>query len=77
MDDVGPEARAVLADAPTFVLDATHGGRNLELPLRLPGRLVRVRIELPEVVADDLVRLVALDPLGPRSSTTGPSRMCR
>jgi hypothetical protein len=58
---VGPEERAVLAHPPALFLDVavvTLGGEHLR---GLAGSDVVGRVELGEVLADDLVRLVALD----------------
>ena len=67
-DDVRPEARAVFAQAPSFVFDAPLLARDLQLALRLAIRLVFLGVETREVAADDLLRLVAFDPLArPRS----------
>jgi hypothetical protein len=63
-DDVGPEAGAILADAPAFVFVASVANGALELALRQP-RLDGFRwIELREMLADDLAGLVTLDGLG-------------
>jgi hypothetical protein len=63
-DDVGPEARAVGAHAPALVLEPPQA-RGLP---QLDGRPIAVarllRIEIREMLADDLVGLVALDALG-------------
>jgi hypothetical protein len=60
-DHVRPEARAVLSDAPSLVLEPAMVSRGHELHLRLPRRDVRRGIEGREVATDDLVRLVALE----------------
>src|SRR5687768_12074365 len=62
-DDVGPEMRAIGAHAPTLVLEPSYTRGLFELarwpvpPERLP------RVESREVLADDLLGLVALDAL--------------
>jgi hypothetical protein len=63
-DDVGPEARTILAHTPGFFLDA-HPGRGLAQQLGwaaalliLPGE------ESREMQSEHLVRFVALDALG-------------
>src|SRR6185295_19396403 len=61
-DDVRPEARSILPDAPAFVLEASVCRGDLQLMRREVARLGR--IELAEVLADDLRGAVALDPLG-------------
>ena len=64
-DDVGPKLRAVLADPPALVLEPPLGRGDLEFvggPAPVDGLL---RVEAGEVLADDLVGLVPLDPLGP------------
>ncbi|HST01068.1 MAG TPA: hypothetical protein VLJ84_05355, partial [Usitatibacter sp.] len=61
--DVGPETRAVLPHAPAFVLEASQALGGLQLVLR-PAAVDRaLRIEDREVLADDLVGLVALQEL--------------
>jgi hypothetical protein len=62
-DDVGPEARAVLAHAPALLLEPPHRDRHLELVCRVIARDGVGRVEGAEVAADDLVGAVALDPL--------------
>src|SRR5262249_44540809 len=54
-DDVGPEARAVLAQPPAFLL-VLAGGGGLQLPRRLAGGHVLRRVEAGQVLADDLLR---------------------
>ncbi len=64
-DDVGPKRRAVLAHPPALVLEPALGRGDLEFmggPTPVDGLL---RVEAGEVLADDLVGPVALDPLGP------------
>ena len=62
-DHVRPEARAILAYAPTLVLEAPLGGRDLELVLR-PAAVDRLAgVEGREVAADDLLGAVALEAL--------------
>src|SRR5262249_23546473 len=51
-DDVGPEAGAVLADAPALVFRAPVPGGLLQLPGRLAGRYVLRRVKAGEVLAD-------------------------
>src|SRR6516164_7454925 len=65
-DDAGPEERAVLAHAPAFFLVMAGFFGDLQGALRLAGRLVRRRIELREILPDDLLGQVALDPLPTR-----------
>src|SRR5262249_38510734 len=60
-DDVRPEARPVLAETPALLFETADLLRGLELGGALP--LVVGRIEVGEVLADDLVRAVALDAL--------------
>ena len=64
-DDVGPEPGAVLAHPPALVLEPPvgHGPPQLLLGPARPDGLLGV--EAGEVLADDLVGPVALDPLGP------------
>ena len=62
---VRPEPRAVLADAPAFVLEAARRARRRRSSCSRPCRAMRLRrIEGREVLADDLVGGVALDALG-------------
>src|SRR5207248_1600750 len=60
-DHVGPEAAAVLAEAPAFVLEAAVAGRGDELELALARVYVVVGVEHREVLPDDLVGAVAVD----------------
>ncbi len=64
-DDVRPKLRAVLADPPALVLEATFGGGDLEFVGGPPPVDGLLRVKLREVLADDLVGLVALEPFGP------------
>src|SRR5690242_7390210 len=59
-NDVGPEAGAVLSDSPAFVLKASITRSDLQLPGRLSAGYILIRVENREVLADDLVRCVAL-----------------
>ena len=60
---VGPEARAVLAQAPAFVV-GTPGARGLTQDAFRPSRLNVLRaIEDRDVLADHLAGGIALDPL--------------
>ncbi len=60
-DHVGPEACAVLAHAPALVFEAALAGGGFQLHLAL-ARVLR-RIEVGEVLPDDLVGAVPLDAL--------------
>src|SRR6185295_16927466 len=62
-DDVRPEARPILLDAPALVLEASLRRSDSQLVRREIERLRR--IEPAEVLPDDLRSAVALDPLGP------------
>src|SRR2546430_1982663 len=62
-DYVRPEAAAVLSDPPALLFDAPFGTGDFEIVLRLTILLVLGRIEEREMLADDLVRPVALDAL--------------
>ena len=64
-DDIGPEAGAILANPPALVLHAPIPDRGREFRLRLAMIEVLGGIEDREVPADDLLGLIALDPLGP------------
>ena len=63
-DDLGPEARPVLADSPRFLLGAPVGGGARELGGGLAGRHVFREEEDRHVAAEDLVGRVSLQPLG-------------
>jgi hypothetical protein len=65
-DDVGPEAGAVLAHAPAlgFILAVIE--RGLQRARRQAGTAVFVGIEARKVLAQDLLRDVALEPVGAR-----------
>src|SRR5205085_12295088 len=63
-DHVGPEGRAVLADAPALDFEAPLCGRRIQVALWHAAFDVASGIEAGEVLADDLFRTVALDPLG-------------
>jgi hypothetical protein len=65
-DDVGPELRSVLPNAPALILHRALSLGNLQLALRLPALLILRRIEDREVLADDLLRRITLEPLGAR-----------
>ena len=62
-DHVGPKARAILAHAPAFILDASLLRRNLQFAPRLPRAYVLVGVEHREVAADDFLRRVSFEPL--------------
>ena len=64
---VGPEARPVLADPPSLVLERAVGGGDGQLPVGLARLEVLLRVEDREVLADDLVR--ADSPSGARRPT--------
>src|SRR5690606_278075 len=63
---VAPEPRAVLAHPPAGVGDAALLARLGEQALGQPGLAVLGGVEGREVVAEDLVGRVALQPLGTR-----------
>src|SRR5436190_19757631 len=60
---IGPDARAVLAHAPPFVLVTALPLRDLQCPLRLALRHIVRGIERREVPTHDLVGAVPLDAL--------------
>ena len=62
--DARPKARAVLAQPPAFFRVVPLALGHLELPVGFPAAGLFGRVEEREVAADDLVRGVALDPLG-------------
>ena len=62
-DDAGPEERAVLADAPAFLLVAALFAGNAQGAERLAVGAVDFGIEAGKVLPDDFVGRVALDPL--------------
>ena len=63
-DDVGPEARSVLAKPPPLVLEPAISRRGHELHFGLSGGDVLGGIERGEVPSDDLVRLISLEVRG-------------
>src|ERR1019366_8383117 len=63
-DDVRPEARSVLANAPAFIFESPNPSRNLQLALTQAGAHVLFAVEPREMLADDFVGLVSLDALG-------------
>ena len=62
---MGPEALAVLADPPARGLETAFRFRGLQRACGDAGGAVFRGVELREVLADDLGRLVALEALGP------------
>jgi hypothetical protein len=62
--DIGPEARAVLAHAPALVLEPAFGRGHLELACGPVAPDVLGCVEGAEMLADDLLRAIALEPLG-------------
>ena len=62
-DDAGPEEGAVLADAPAFLLVAALFPGNAQGAERLAVGAVDFGIEAGEMLPDDFVGRVALDPL--------------
>ena len=62
-DDVGPKARAVLADAPRLVFEPTLARGDLQLLFALAGFDVLLGEEAREMLANDLVGGEALDAL--------------
>src|SRR5205823_9708445 len=58
-----PEQRAVLSNPPILVLEPPIARGDLELPWRLSGVDVFLRIEQREVSSDDFARLVSVDAL--------------
>jgi hypothetical protein len=63
-DDIGRELAAVLADKLHLLFVATPALGDLQRPLRRPALDLVGGIEAAEILADDLGRRVALDPLG-------------
>src|SRR5688500_17658492 len=64
-DDVRPESRAVLAKAPSLVLHPAFRQRSRDLTLQLARSHVLGRIEAGEVLTEDLVLIIALEPARP------------
>src|SRR5205085_11752697 len=58
------EARAVFAQAPSFVFDAAFADGDLQLALRLVRGDVFLAVERREVLAEDFVGAILLDALG-------------
>ena len=63
-DHIGPEARAVLAHAPSFVFESAELLGAPQLLARPVARLRFGRVEAGEVAADDFIGAVALESLG-------------
>ena len=61
-DDVGPERGAVFAHPPAFILEATLLASEFQLAFGPAALHLLDRVETREMLADDLIRLVALDP---------------
>jgi hypothetical protein len=59
--DVRPEERAILAHAPSFLLEVPFAGGRLELVFRMAARDHLLRVEDGEVLPDRFVRGVALE----------------
>src|SRR6185503_1102164 len=72
-DDVGPERRPVLAQAPAFVLEPADARGDFELHLRHLGVDRLLRVEAREMLADDFLGLVALDAFRPSVPAGDPS----
>ena len=64
-DDVRPESGAILADAPSFAFGRSVLPRQLESLLRFSGGDILLRIENREMLPDDLLVFVPLDPARP------------
>src|SRR5258708_39389596 len=62
-DHVCPKLAAVLTDTPAFCLVSSRGTRRFDAALRDTGSLVRSPIKAREVMADDVLGRVSLDPL--------------
>jgi hypothetical protein len=62
-DDVGPEAAAILADAPVLVLETSQLARAPQLLVRPVFRESIGRVEPREMLADDFIGRIALDAL--------------
>src|SRR4029079_7145866 len=60
-DSVGPEARTVLADAPAFGFKLPFAPCGLKCSCRNSRRLICLRIEPREMVANDFGRFVSLE----------------
>jgi len=66
---VRPEPRPVLSDAPPFVLGGAGLERSLEVLFGNVRRSIRIGVKRREVLADDLLAVVALE--GPRTPVPG------
>src|SRR5258708_33602584 len=64
-DHVCPKLAAVLTDTPAFCLVSSRGTRRFDAALRDTRSFVRSPIKAREVMADDLLGRVSLDPLRP------------
>src|SRR4029077_17229249 len=77
-DDVGPEERAVLPNAPAFVLHVSFRAGDREELLRKALRDGLRRVERREIPADYFLRPIALESLGARvPGDDGPLRIER
>ena len=65
-NDVGPKARTIFANPPTFVFEAAFAFGHFEFQLGLSLLDVFRRIEPGKMLADDFARLPALQPFGSR-----------
>ena len=71
--DAGPEARPVLAHAPAFAFELAFETRGQQCGGGDAAGLVFRRVEAREMLADDLVCLVALEALGAGVPGTDPT----
>ena len=65
-DDIGPELRPVLADAPTFLFEFAGALGDFEGALGESFRAIFLGVEAREILADDFGLLVSLETLGAR-----------
>jgi len=72
-DHAAPEGAAVLADAPPFGLEATLQPRRFQRAPRHPGISVFGCVKNGEMLTDDLVRAVALEPFSARIPAAYPT----
>lgn len=71
--DVGPERTAIAVQAPTFALVTADPRRFAQCPLGQAGLAISGRIEPREMLAEDFIGGVALQPLSTGAPATDPT----
>src|SRR6267378_851154 len=62
-DHVRPKPRTILAHSPTICLESSVPSRNHQCALRQPVLSIRRRVKHGEMLTNDLLSLIAFDPL--------------